>query len=128
MVQNDAGTTADSWHKTDTAGSREVHAVFHFGQERHRRAAAMLLCALTAHSDSAWDGLAAVLAARLSMRERCELAFAALAGLPSEARARTVAALGPADPDLLHSDLWRQVCREFRLNRARAEQAARHAH
>ena len=112
------------------SGARpELHDTFDpmRAEWRHRTAAMMLLCVLTAPRVETWNRLAVVLAARLTLRERCELAFAALAGLPREARERTFAALGPADPDPFDSPLWREVAREYRLKRALQEQAARHA-
>lgn len=99
-----------------------------FGKDRHRRAARMVLCALTAATSSAWDGLAVVLSARLSVRERCFLAFAALASLDAEARDRTFAAVNASEarePDPFDSDLWREVCAEYHRDRLRGATGAR---
>jgi hypothetical protein len=77
-------------------------AIAKFAQDRHKRAARMILYALVADDPAIWNQTAAILAHRLTERETAALAFAALRALDPEARAMTCDAAthddGPRDP------------------------------
>jgi hypothetical protein len=65
-------------------------AIWRFGKDRHKRAAGMVLAALTLADDSPelWHDAAFVLRVRLTEDERIGLAFAALRALDPEPRER----------------------------------------
>lgn len=80
-MQNDAGTRGTLWQEIDTSNSRNVPAQRRVFDPDLSAAGRMVTYTLTLGDRAAFDGLATVLAARLTAVERAELARAALLSL-----------------------------------------------
>lgn len=80
-MQNDAGTRGPLWHEIDTRNSRNVPPKRRVFDPDLSAAGRMVTYSLTLGDRAAFDGLTAVLAARLTPMERAELARAALLSL-----------------------------------------------
>jgi hypothetical protein len=79
--QNDAGTRGALWQEIDTSNSRNVPPKRRVFDPDLSAAGRMVTYSLTLGDRAAFDGLTAVLAARLTPVERAELARAALLSL-----------------------------------------------
>ena len=87
---NEPATGGDSWHKSDTAVSRNVLAQ-HIKPD-HKRMSRMLGYSLLRGTPDAWVDFSIVARARLSIVERAGLAVASLRSLPDVLALDTAAA------------------------------------
>ncbi|MGR1582008.1 hypothetical protein ACSSNL_11140 [Thalassobius sp. S69A] len=92
FAPNNAGTTRNQRHKTDTANPTAITAeaprtksiLSRFMAPTHKRVARVLGYVLTLGTADAWIGFVTVITARMTVQERACLAIAALTSLPDD--------------------------------------------